>query len=118
MLGIIAIIAIVGVAILLSVFLPDASDGEVKSSFGYRLRKNEDRIENIEKELKMGAKKVILFEICHLCGQTEERVMKFISTFDSTNDLWEFVGFSYSDEEHKNLFFIEATRAIGKEVRK
>ena len=58
----------------------------------------------------MGNKKVILFELCHLCGNLEERVMKFVANFDNENDLWEFVGFSYSEEEQKNLFFIEAIR--------
>ena len=61
----------------------------------------------------MGIKKVILFELCHLCGHIEKRVMKFVAMFDSENDLWEFVGYTYSDEEQKNLFFMEATRAIG-----
>jgi len=45
---VIIIISLVGLAFLLSVLLPDAADGEVKFSPGYRLRKIEDRIAEIE----------------------------------------------------------------------
>jgi len=56
----------------------------------------------------MGNKKVILFELCPLDIHSEERVMKFVEKFDNSNDLWEFIGYSYSEEEQKNLFYIEA----------
>ena len=49
--AVIIIIGLVGLAVLLSVLLPDAADGEVRSSPGYRLRKIEDRIEEIENKV-------------------------------------------------------------------
>ena len=59
----------------------------------------------------MSEKKFMLFEMCYVSPEKNDRYLRFVAQFDKRTDLWEYAGYHYKNlKEIHNLFIIEATQ--------